>query len=161
MHDVRPIDCDRTRLALSVALDEPLSAFELTRAAAHVRECEACRLYEARVELLTDALRSAPPERLPAPVRLPARTLVAWRSAARVASVGAAAAVALVALVSLSAAPERSALQGTVLALDSPAGTNELLIDIVRPRLISGDYQALAYGAGGIGAYKPPLEPGV
>lgn len=164
MHDVRPIECDRTRHFLSVALDERLTPFERSLVETHVRRCEPCRLYGVRIALVTETLRAAALERLPHPVRLPARTSVAWRSAARAASVGAAAAVAVVAFVGFAAAPDRSAWQDNdaliASALESSAGTNELLIDVVRPIYIAREHQALAFGAGGIGAYKPPLQPG-
>lgn len=164
MHDMRPIECDRTRHFLSVALDERLSPFEQSLVAMHVDRCEPCRLYGARIALVTDTLRDAPLERLPQPVRLPARTSVAWRSAAQVATMSAAAAAAVVAFVSFAAAPDRSAWRDNdaliASALESSAGTNELLIDVVRPIYIAREHQALAYGAGGIGAYKPPLQPG-
>ena len=164
MHDVRPIECDRTRQFVSVSLDERLSSFERALVRSHLDVCEPCRLYETRARHLTTALRTARPEHLSSPVELPTRTSVAWRSAARVASLGAAAAVAVVAFVGFAAAPDRSAWRGSdalvASALDSQAGTNELLIDIVRPTFIAREHQALAYGAGGIGAYKPPLQPG-
>lgn len=164
MHDVRPIECDRTRQFLSVSLDERISPFERALVVTHLDACEACRLYETRVRHLTSALRTAPQERLSVPVQLPTRTSVAWHSAARVASLGAAAAVAVVAFVGFASAPDRPAWQGSgtlaASALDSSANTNELLIDIVRPTFIAREHQALAYGAGGIGAYKPPLQPG-
>ncbi len=164
MHDVRPIECDRTRLVLSVALDERPSPFELALASAHVRECDACSLFEARVELLTRALREAPPARLQTPVQLPARTSIAWRSAARATSVGAAAAVAVLAFVGFAAAPDRTSWRESdaliASALDRPAGTNELLIDVYRPALVAHEPPAPSAGAGGIGAHKPPLQPG-
>ena len=161
---MRPIECDRTRQFVSVSLDERLSPFERALVRSHLDVCEPCRLYENRVRHVTTALRTAPAEHLSSPVQLPTRTSVAWRSAARVASLGAAAAVAVVAFVGFAAAPDRAAWQGgdalVASPLDSSAGTNELLIDIVRPTFIAREHQALAYGAGGIGAYKPPLQPG-
>jgi len=164
MHDVRPIECDRIRQFVSVSLDQQLSPFERALVRSHLDVCEPCRLYETRVRHLTTRLRTAPEERLRVPVQLPTRTSVAWHSAARVASLGAAAAVTVIAFVGFAAAPDRSAWQGGdarfASAFDSSAGgTNELLIDIVRPRHIGQEHQALAYGIGGIGAYKPPLSP--
>ncbi len=163
MHDVRPIECDRTRHMLSVALDERLSPFERALLTTHVEECEPCRRFEARITHFTDALRAAPAERLAAPVGLPARTSIGWRSAARAASVGAAAAVAVLALVGFAAAPDRSSWSGSdaliAAALARPTETNEL-IDVVRRTPNGRELQALAFGSGGIGAYKPPLQPG-
>ena len=76
------------------------------------------------------------------PVQLPERQRVAWRSVARATSVAAAASVAIVAFLGFTAAPDRSAWQDDhapiAAALDQPAGTNDLLIDIVRPALAAG-----------------------
>lgn len=165
MHDVRPIECDRTRHFLSVALDERLSPFEQELVSTHVRRCGPCRLYGARIALLTEALRDAPAERLRQPVRLPARTSGAWRTVARATSVGAAAAVAVVAFIGFAAASDRSGRQNDhaliAAALDRPAGTNDLLIDIVRPTFVSRATRSGNDDSGGIGAVKPPLQLGL
>ena len=165
MHDVRPLECERTRQFLSVRLDDALSHFERLLVDAHLAGCDACRVYGARIGEVTLALRAAPLERVPAPVQLPERQRVAWRSVARATSVAAAASVAIVAFVGFAAAPDRSGWRDDhaliAAALDQPAGTNDLLIDVVRPALSAGAVQAVAAGTGGLGAVKPLLQPGV
>ena len=84
---------------------------------------------------------------------------------ARATSVGAAAAVAVLAFLGFAAAPDRSGLRDDhaliASALDRPASTNDLLIDIVRPTLASRATESGNGESGGIGAVKPPLQPGV
>ena len=164
MHDVRPLECERTRQFLSVRLDDALSHFERLLVDAHLAGCDACRVYDARIGDVTAAIRSAPQERVPVPVQLPERQRVAWRSVARATSVAAAASVAIVAFLGFAASPDRSAWQDDhaliAAALDRPAGTNDLLIDIVRPARAAGGAQAVAAGTGGLGAVKPLLQPG-
>ena len=86
----------------------------------------------------------------------PSRRSIAWRRVARATSVGAAAAVAVVAFLGFAAAPDRSGWQDDraliAAALDRPSGTNDLLIDIVRPTLASRATGSGSDGAGGIGA---------
>ena len=66
-------------------------------------------------------------------------------------------------LFGFATAPDRSTWRadGALIAsaLARPAGTNDLLIDVLRPTLTSRQLDTIAYGAGGIGAYKPPLNP--
>jgi predicted anti-sigma-YlaC factor YlaD len=73
MHDVRPLECERTRQFLSVRLDDALSHFERLLVDAHLAGCDACRVYDARIGDVTAAIRSAPLERIPVPVQLPER----------------------------------------------------------------------------------------
>ena len=160
---LRPIECERAQRTLSVALDTELSQFERVHLLAHLEDCEPCRAFEVRIADITKAVRAAPFERLPAPVRVPVAR-VSWRFAGRLASAGAAAAVAAVAFLGFATAPDRSTWSGDqaliASALERPAGTNDLLIDVIRPSLTSRQHQAIAFGEGGIGAYKRPLEPG-
>ena len=161
---VRPIECERTQRSLSVALDTELSQFERAHLDAHLESCGPCRSFEARIGEVTRAVRAAPLERLYAPVRLPVARRLGWRPAGRIASAGAAAAAVAAAFVGFAAAPDRSTWRGDGAligsALAQPSGTNDLLIDVIRPSLISRQHQAIAFGEGGIGAYKPPLAPG-
>lgn len=165
MHDVRPLECERTRHFISVRLDDGLSHFERMLVVAHVAQCETCSVFERRVTEVTEAVRSAPYERLAIPVQLPSRRSTAWRTVARATSVGAAAAVAVVAFLGFAAAPDRSGLQADhaliASALERPTSTNDLLIDVVRPTLASRATQSGTGEPGGIGAVKPPLQPGV
>ena len=165
MHDVRPLECERTRHFISVRLDDGLSRFERVLVDAHLARCEACQVFEARITEVTQAVRSARYERLAVPVQLPSRRSTAWRTVARATSVGAAAAVAVLAFLGFAAAPDRPGLrEDHVLiasALDRPLSTNDLLVDVIRPTLAS---RATGSGTGesrGIGAVKPPLQPGV
>ena len=165
MHDVRPLECERTRHFISVRLDDGLSRFERVLVDAHVARCEACQVFETRITEVTEAVRSAPYERLAVPVQLPSRRRIAWRTVARATSVGAAAAVAVLAFLGFAAAPDRSGWQDDraliAAALDRPVGTNDLLIDVVRPTLASRATGSGDGESGGIGAVKPPLQPGV
>lgn len=159
MHDVRPIECDRTRQFVSVSLDERLSAFERALVMSHLDVCEPCRLYEASARHVTTTLRAAPPEWLATPVQPPTRASLAWRSVATVAGIGAAAAVALLAFVGFATAPDRSEWRADGVLVASalePEGTNDPLV--LRPGSLARDRGAIAYGAGGIGSYKPPLQ---
>jgi anti-sigma factor RsiW len=149
---------------VSVALDAELSELDRARVTAHLARCEACSAFRERIGSVAVAVRSAPLERVRFAVVLPPARSVGWRSARRLASTGAAAAVAAAAFLGFAAAPDRSTWRGDEMliaaALDRPAGTNELLIDVIRPTLTSRQHQAIAFGEGGIGAYKPPLDPG-
>lgn len=161
---LRPMECERTRHAVSAALDDELSAFERTLVAAHMRRCGPCRSFQNEITEATIALRELPLERLQLPIALPATRVARWQSVRRGVSTSAAAAVLLVALVGFATAPDRSSWRqdGALIAsaLDRPAGTNDLLIAVTRPTLASRQLDTIAYGAGGIGAYKPPLAPG-
>jgi predicted anti-sigma-YlaC factor YlaD len=163
MGDVRPIECERTRHAVSVALDCAPSEIERARIASHLARCAHCRSFEERIGDFTAIVRSTPLERLRVVVQLPAARRASW-GVRRLASVGAAASMVGVAFLGFATAPERSTWsQDSVLIgspLDRPAGTNDLLIDVLRPSLTSRQQQAIAFGTGGIGAYKPPLAPG-
>jgi len=165
MHDVRPLECERTRHLVSVRLDDGLSRFERRLVDAHLARCGACRVFESRITEVTEAVRSAPYERLSVPVLLPSRRSIAWRTVARATSVGAAAAVAVVAFIGFAAASDRSGRQNDhaliAAALDRPAGTNDLLIDIVRPTFVSRATRSGDDDSGGIGAVKPPLQLGL
>jgi anti-sigma factor RsiW len=164
MAEVRSIECERTRQSVSTALDSELPELDRARVAAHLAGCEACSTFRERIGGVAVAVRSAPLERVRFSVALPPARSVGWRSARRLASTGAAAAVVAAAFLGFAAAPDRSTWRGDgvliAAALDRPAGTNELLIDVIRPTLTSRQHQAIAFGEGGIGAYKPPLQPG-
>jgi predicted anti-sigma-YlaC factor YlaD len=54
--------CRRAREALSRALDEELSPLEQRDLGRHLRDCPACRLYQARLLAISEALRTAPLE---------------------------------------------------------------------------------------------------
>lgn len=161
---LRPIECERTRNAMSARLDAELSPFEEMLLAAHVARCAPCRSFLEQIAGITTTVRETPLERLRIPVALPAARAARWATARRVASASAVAAVLLLALVGFAMAPDRSTWRGggalVASALDRPATTNDLLIDVIRPTLASREHVAIAFGAGGIGAYKPPLAPG-
>jgi anti-sigma factor RsiW len=165
MGEIRSIECERTRQSVSTALDVELSEFDRARVGAHLGRCEACRSFQEGIGGVAVAVRSAPLERVRFSVALPATRTAGWGSVRRIASSGAAAAAVVAAFFGFAAAPDRSTWQGDgaliASALDRPAGTNELLIDVIRPTLTSRQHQAIAFGEGGIGAYKPPLSPGV
>jgi hypothetical protein len=163
MGDVRPIECERTRRSLSVSLDHELTEFEQALVVAHLERCEPCFAFQLRITDLTAAVRATPLERLSMPILLPSARRVGWLSTGRLASAVGAAALAALAFLGFAAAPDRSGL-GTdsaliASALSRPAGTNELLIDVLRPTLVSRASQAIAYDERGIGARKPPLQP--
>lgn len=163
---LRPGDCERARHALSVALDRELPQLERAFLASHVDRCATCRSFAAEIAVVTSELRAAPLQRLAVPVQLPAarRFGLGWRAAGRLASATGVAAGVAVALVGFLEAPDRSSWRDANAlvagALARPAGTNDLLIDVIRPSLTGRQHQAIAYGSGGIGAYKPPLAPG-
>jgi predicted anti-sigma-YlaC factor YlaD len=165
MGDVRPIECERMRHSLSVSLDCELTQLEQARVASHLDHCAQCRSFHERIADVTEAVRSAPLERLRLAIELPAARGASWCSAGRLASVGAVAAVVAVAFLGFATAPDRTSWSGDgaliASALDRPAETNDLLIDMLRPALTSRQQQAIAFGSGGIGAYKPPLAPGL
>jgi hypothetical protein len=112
---------------------------------------------------LTAAVRATPLERLSMPIMLPSARRAGWLSAGRLAGAVGAAAVAALAFLGFEAAPDRSGPGGDsaliASALSRPAGTNELLIDVLRPTLLARANQPIAYDERGIGARKPPLEP--
>jgi predicted anti-sigma-YlaC factor YlaD len=165
MGEIRSIECERTRQSVSMALDVELAELDRARVAAHLGRCEACRSFQDGIGGVAVAVRSAPLERVRFSVALPASRNAGWGSVRRLASAGAAAAVVAAAFLGFAAAPDRSTWHGDGVliasALDRPAGTNELLIDVIRPTLTSRQHEAIAFGEGGIGAYKPPLSPGV
>ena len=164
MAEVRSIECERTRQSVSVSLDCELSELERFRVAAHLEGCDACHSFQERIGAVAVAVRRAPLESVRFSIALTPARSVGWRSARRLASVGTAAAFAAAAFLGFAAAPDRSTWRGDgaliAAALDRPAGTNELLMDVIRPSLTSRQHQAIAFGEGGIGAYKPPLAPG-
>ena len=143
MDYVRPLECERTRHFLSVRLDAELSQFERALVVAHVARCEPCRSFETRIDggHRGGSLGAARAARPAGAASEPAERRAGGRSA-RVASVGALRpSVAVVAFVGFAAAPDRSTWQDDsaliASALDRPAGTNDLLIDVVRPTLAS------------------------
>jgi hypothetical protein len=146
-----------------VALDSELSQFERTLVRGHVARCAGCRSFEERVSAVTSAVRRAPAETLSARIYLPVRRRVAWRTAGA-ARVGSVAAIVVSAIsMGLLVAPENRPLAGdhalVAGSLDQPAGTNDLVLRVRRSTLAQGQHQAIAFGSGGIGAYKPVLAP--
>ena len=65
--------CDRSREAVSRALDGDLSPFEAVRLAAHLDACADCRGFQASIAATTVELRTAPVERPDKPITLPRR----------------------------------------------------------------------------------------
>ena len=162
MQEVRAIECERTRQWISVALDSELSQFERSLVKSHVARCAACRSFEARVTAVTTTVRNAPAVAMSGRIYLPARRRLAWTTAGA-ARVGSIAAVFVCAIsIGLLAAPENRPLGSehalVAASLDQPSGTNDLVIGVRRPTLGLGQ-QAIAFGSGGIGAYKPVLAP--
>ena len=162
MHEVRAIECERTRQWISVALDSELSQFERSLVNGHVARCAACRSFEIHVTTFTREVRRAPAERMLSRIYLPTRQRLAWR-AAGVARVGSVAAVVVTAIsMGLLVAPDNRPFTGNAplvaASLAQPGGVNDLVIGVRRPTLGQGQ-QATAFGAGGIGAYKPVLVP--
>ncbi len=163
MHEVRAIECERTRQWISVALDSELSQFERSLVNGHVARCAACRSFEIHVTTVTREVRRAPAERMLSRIYLPSRRRLAWR-AAGVARVGSVAAIVVSAIsMGLLVAPENRpfASEAPLVAASLQqrgSGVNDLVIGIRRPTLGQGQ-QATAFGAGGIGAYKPVLVP--
>ena len=162
MQEVRAIECERTRQWISVALDSELSQFERSLVNGHVARCAACRSFEVHVTEVTREVRSAPAERMSARIYLPIRRRVAWRTAG-VARVGSVAAVVVSAVsIGLLATPDNRPFTSeaplVASSLEQPGGINDLVIGVRRPTLGQGQ-QATAFGAGGIGAYKPVLAP--
>ena len=159
------MECERTRQWVSAALDSELSQFERALVTGHVARCAACRAFADRVTEVTAAVRSSPPQKMSARIYLPARRRLAWRTQAGVARLGSVAAVVVTAVsVGLLAAPDRGTLSGeqalVAAPLDGPVGTtNDLVIGVRRSTLGQRDHQAIAFGSGGIGAYKPVLAP--
>jgi len=162
MHEIQTMECERTRQWVSASLDSELSQFERALVKGHIAGCAACRSFEEGVTAVTAAVRSAPPERMSEGVRLPARRRLAWGTQAGVARLGSVAAVIVSAIsLGLLVAPEPGQL-GTehvlvAAPLARPLGSNENLVAVRRPTLSQG--QAIAFGSGGIGAYKPALAP--
>lgn len=160
MQEVRAIECERTRQWISVALDSELSQFERALVKSHVARCAACHAFEEGAAAVTAVVRSTPPEALSRPVYLPARRRLTWRSTTAVARLGSAAAAVVVSVISvgLLAAPDRGSLNNeqafAAASLEPPAATNQLVIG-ARSR----GQEAIAFGSGGIGAYKPALAP--
>lgn len=164
MHEIRAMECERTRQWVSAALDSELSQFERALVTGHLARCAACRSFEERITAVTAAVRSSPPERMRERLYLPARRRAAWRTQTGVARLGSVAAVIVMALsVGLLTASEQGPLGSETApvasSLESTAGINELVIEVRRRTLVQGQHQAIAFGSGGIGAYKPVLAP--
>lgn len=165
MHEVRTIECERTRQWISVALDSELSQFERALVKNHVARCAGCRSFQQTATAVAAVVRSSPSERMSRELYLPVRRRVAWSSPTAVARLGSAAAAVMVSLISLGllAAPERGSLAGeqafAVVSREPAVTTNELLIGVRLRTLVQGEHQAIAFGSGGIGAYKPALAP--
>jgi len=166
--DVRSVECERTRQRISAALDGELSPFERAHVAAHVSRCDGCSTFETQILSAAVELRSTPLERMHSGVHLPLSRRPVWGMRAdwwaplRVARLGTTAAVMVtVFLVALASWPQSLGSEQAFVA-DSLAQTDEtnaLVVQVRRPTLARGEQQVLAYGTGGIGAYKPPLAP--
>jgi predicted anti-sigma-YlaC factor YlaD len=74
-----PLNCERTRRQVALAVDQEPSLFERTARAAHLLGCSECRRFAAEVNAFTLMLREAPLERLERPVVV-RRARPAWRS---------------------------------------------------------------------------------
>jgi predicted anti-sigma-YlaC factor YlaD len=85
--------CERVRSWISLELDNELSELEGVQLRAHLRECAACREFQAGADAFTARLREAPLEPLERPIALPERRRALLL---RPAQVGAAAAAAVV-----------------------------------------------------------------
>jgi anti-sigma factor RsiW len=68
--EVPPTDCQTAREAASMRVDGELSELEAFRLDAHLLCCPECRLFAARAESITRAVRSAADEQPSAPVVL-------------------------------------------------------------------------------------------
>jgi predicted anti-sigma-YlaC factor YlaD len=64
----RPVVCDRVRAQVSLRLDGELSQLESRMVEAHLARCASCSEFAEGVTDVTQALRSAPLERLAQPV---------------------------------------------------------------------------------------------
>ena len=69
--DVRSGICERTAELVSLELDDELSRFERAVLKRHLRRCDACADYAARVAAATETLRSAPLEAVRLQITLP------------------------------------------------------------------------------------------
>jgi len=67
------VSCERTRAWVSAEVDGVLSDFESALLRAHVRGCEACRIFREDVQVFTDTLRMAPLEKHDLHVVIPPR----------------------------------------------------------------------------------------
>lgn len=89
--DVRSRTCERAAELVSLELDDELSRFEGALLRRHLRRCDACADYAARVTATTELLRRAPLEAVHLQIALP---LARRRFSRVVQSVAATAAVA-------------------------------------------------------------------
>lgn len=104
--------CERTREYVSLEVDGELSEFEHGFLVAHLRYCGECRLYRSEIHALARHIRTAPPEVLAHPIRLPvyvaSRPTVLARVQLGVAAALAIAVVGTASLMTLSIAPPAS-----------------------------------------------------
>ena len=141
---VLPRSCERARSRVSLYLDDDLSELEGAMLRAHAARCPACAAFQADATAITQRLRLAPLEPLPAPGALPPRR----RGVGRFVQVGAAAAVAVLAagigtLLSTSTGgstlsaglPRPTAEQLSVAYLDAPRGLPQHPPISFRPRV--------------------------
>src|SRR5437762_13579328 len=66
--EARRVACERTVRSVSLDLDGELSRFERALLARHLARCERCAAEAAMIVALTQSLRAAPLEPLPAPI---------------------------------------------------------------------------------------------
>ncbi len=121
--------CARARSAVSLFVDGELSELERAFLAAHLRDCEPCRAFEADVAGLTETLREAPLERPTRPVALPRRR---DRSLRRLELGAAAALVALVGSVAGLVGSASLREQGRVAGNAGAAGVSDRELQHVR-----------------------------
>lgn len=123
MGSLLPGDCDRARLAASLALDGELSELELVRLRAHVAGCEPCCAWARITDRLVELLRQAPAAEPSRPVfsgRERRPTVRRWQLAASAAAV--LAALAAGSLAGLLSGPGQA-------AAPPPAAVHRLLIE--------------------------------
>jgi anti-sigma factor RsiW len=80
MRAVRPVVCERVRAQVSLQLDGELSELERRMLESHLGRCSECAGYARDVSSITELLRDAPLEPLPAPIAVPRprRVSVPW-----------------------------------------------------------------------------------
>ncbi|MSO95407.1 MAG: hypothetical protein EXQ81_06385 [Thermoleophilia bacterium] len=129
---VLPWNCERARSRVSLDLDEELSELEETMLVGHLASCASCAAFASELSVITNALRLAPHEQIPAPVVLPSTRRVAGRFV----QTAAAAAVALLAV-------------GLGTLLSPPSSTDQMRVAISQARagvLLEGSYDDEARG---------------
>jgi predicted anti-sigma-YlaC factor YlaD len=91
---LQPHACERAREWTSLRLDGELSELEHVLLASHLDRCAVCSAYAAGLVAATEAIRTAPVERLTRPIALPLRRRIAFAARALQAGTGVAAVLA-------------------------------------------------------------------